>query len=110
VMWKCTICRFIYEGPEAPDKCPKCGAPKEKFMKLGNEEEELIIRSRSSNNLHIEAYTLLQRLLEIAEKGVKDNLDPPCLRIFMEEREFAIKTMQKIKAELENHVLKGRWG
>ena len=27
-----------------------------------------------------------------------------------EEKEFAIKTMQKIKAELENHVLKGRWG
>ncbi len=84
-MWKCTICRFIYEGPEAPDKCPKCGAPKEKFVKLGDEEEKLIIRSRPSNNLHIEAYTLLQRLLEIAEKGIKDNLDPPCLRIFTTE-------------------------
>ena len=27
----CSICGYIFEGEEAPDKCPQCGAPKEKF-------------------------------------------------------------------------------
>ncbi len=29
--WVCTICGYVHEGPEAPDKCPQCGAPKAKF-------------------------------------------------------------------------------
>jgi rubrerythrin len=28
----CTICGYVYEGDSAPDKCPQCGAPKEKFQ------------------------------------------------------------------------------
>jgi rubrerythrin len=27
----CTICGYLHEGTEAPDKCPQCKAPKEKF-------------------------------------------------------------------------------
>ena len=27
----CNICGFNYEGDEAPEKCPQCNAPKEKF-------------------------------------------------------------------------------
>lgn len=27
----CTICGYVHEGDSAPDKCPQCGAPKEKF-------------------------------------------------------------------------------
>ena len=30
----CVICGFVYEGTEAPEKCPQCGAPKEKFTEL----------------------------------------------------------------------------
>ena len=29
----CTVCGFMYEGAEAPDNCPQCNAPKEKFEK-----------------------------------------------------------------------------
>ncbi len=29
--WVCTVCGYVHEGEEAPDKCPQCGAPKEKF-------------------------------------------------------------------------------
>lgn len=29
----CSVCGFTVEG-EAPDKCPVCGAPKEKFVKF----------------------------------------------------------------------------
>jgi len=27
----CSVCGYIHEGNEAPEKCPQCGAPKEKF-------------------------------------------------------------------------------
>jgi NADH oxidase (H2O-forming) len=29
--WKCRVCGYIHEGPEPPDECPVCGAPKEMF-------------------------------------------------------------------------------
>lgn len=109
-MWKCEVCGLIYEGTEPPEKCPKCGAPKEKFRKLSEDEEKLVTRSRYSNYLHMKAYTLLQELLEVAEKGIQDNLDPACFKIFTEEKEFALITMQKIKAELEAHMKKQKWG
>ena len=28
----CTVCGYVHEGEEAPDKCVQCGAPKEKFI------------------------------------------------------------------------------
>ncbi len=28
----CTICGYIHEGDTPPEKCPQCGAPKEKFV------------------------------------------------------------------------------
>lgn len=27
----CKVCGYVHEGDEAPEKCPVCGAPKEKF-------------------------------------------------------------------------------
>ncbi len=32
--WKCTVCGYLYEGNEAPEKCPLCKQPKEKFVKV----------------------------------------------------------------------------
>lgn len=28
----CTICGYVHEGDSAPDRCPQCKAPKEKFV------------------------------------------------------------------------------
>jgi rubrerythrin len=28
----CSVCGYVYEGDAAPEKCPVCGAPKEKFL------------------------------------------------------------------------------
>lgn len=30
----CTICGYVHEGNEPPEKCPQCGAPAEKFIEL----------------------------------------------------------------------------
>lgn len=35
--WQCSVCGYIYEGEEAPDRCPMCGAPKDKFVLLATE-------------------------------------------------------------------------
>ena len=31
--WVCSICGYVYEGPEPPEKCPVCKAPASKFVK-----------------------------------------------------------------------------
>lgn len=38
--WICTVCGYIAEGENAPEKCPQCGAPQSKFDEL-NEESAL---------------------------------------------------------------------
>ncbi len=35
--WVCKVCGYVHEGPEAPEKCPVCRAPKEKFEKMSDE-------------------------------------------------------------------------
>ena len=32
--WKCRQCGFIYEGEEAPERCPTCGYPKAYFERM----------------------------------------------------------------------------
>lgn len=35
----CTVCGYVYEGDEAPEKCPICGAPRSKFKELKEDAE-----------------------------------------------------------------------
>ena len=28
----CPVCGYVYEGDAAPEKCPQCGVPGEKFI------------------------------------------------------------------------------
>lgn len=32
--WKCTVCGYIHEGPEPPERCPVCNEPADKFVKV----------------------------------------------------------------------------
>lgn len=34
----CTVCGYVFVGEEAPEKCPQCGAPKEKFIEKKDNE------------------------------------------------------------------------
>lgn len=36
--WKCTVCGYIHEGEEPPEKCPVCGADKSLFEELVEEK------------------------------------------------------------------------
>ncbi|MCI8308482.1 MAG: NADH peroxidase [Lachnospiraceae bacterium] len=33
----CSVCGYVHEGDSAPDKCPQCNAPKEKFVEQKGE-------------------------------------------------------------------------
>jgi rubredoxin len=109
-MWKCGSCGYVHDGDEAPDKCPKCGAPKEKFEKLDDSAAELVNRSRLTNSLHMALSTLLGDVVGLAEEGIEDNLDPACVKIFTKARDTGMILINSINAELASHMKKGKWG
>jgi rubrerythrin len=39
--WICTVCGYVHEGDEAPEKCPQCGQPKSKFKEVVETEGAL---------------------------------------------------------------------
>jgi hypothetical protein len=100
----------VHDGKEPPDKCPKCGAAKEKFVAIEGKAMDLVERSRFTNNLHIHLFAVLEQVLEVAEDGIDDNLDPGCVRIFKRALAEAEILQQSIKAELQGHMNKGKWG
>jgi len=36
----CSVCGYVFEGEEAPEKCPQCGAGKDKFVEKTDDKEE----------------------------------------------------------------------
>jgi hypothetical protein len=71
---------------------------------------DLVERSRFTNSLHMQLYTLLEQVIDMAEDGVDDNLDPGCVKIFKKALAEAEVLQQSIKAELQGHMNKGKWG
>jgi len=53
---------------------------------------------------------VLDQVHSIAEAGIQDNLDPGCVAIFTRARDEARLLSQFIKAEIEVHISKGKWG
>ena len=35
--WVCSVCGYVHEGDSAPEKCPICKAPADKFVEQGEE-------------------------------------------------------------------------
>ncbi|MHB1679911.1 MAG: rubredoxin-like domain-containing protein [bacterium] len=110
MMWKCSMCGYIHDGDSAPDVCPKCGAPKEKFEKIAPDVEQLIVRSRKTNQLHMDLTHLLTKVITISEEGITDNLDPNCVAIFQKAKKSAFELRQMSKAEIVSHINKQKWG
>ena len=51
-LFKCEVCGQILEEGQLEDKCPKCGAPREKFHEMSEEDTAKSIRSEKTNDLH----------------------------------------------------------
>lgn len=46
--WKCTVCGYVHQGEIPPEKCPMCGAPKEKFILLTDSSSDVAEMNISS--------------------------------------------------------------
>lgn len=110
MQWKCTVCNLIWKGEAPPKTCPKCGVPGDKYNAMKEEEVNLVENSRFTNSLHVELLDILPSLVDIAKEGIEDDLDPRCVAIFERLLEEATFLEASIKAELEGHMKKGKWG
>ncbi|QHI68618.1 rubredoxin-like domain-containing protein [Tichowtungia aerotolerans] len=108
--FKCAACGYIHDGEEAPEKCPKCGAPKDQFVLLDDAASSLVERSRHSNALHAEVIALARQLEDICNDGIEDELDPGCVDVFTKSRAMAWKIMKLSMTEVQGHMGKGKWG
>lgn len=108
-LFKCTVCGFVYEGDNAPDVCPKCGAPKEKFEELSTEAAEKIYASDRTNDIHMEIIQLCMKITELCNEGIEINLDPPCVSVFTKAKNEVWTIKQRSKAELAGHINKGKY-
>jgi len=108
--WVCGTCGYVWDGENPPNNCPKCGAPKEKFTQLPDDKAKLIDRSRLTNDLHMKLEALMSKAIAVAEDGIKDNLDPACVVVFNKAKADAEIIKQMVKAELQAHMNKGKWG
>lgn len=108
--WQCGVCGYVHDGENPPERCPKCGAPREKFRELAAEAATLIERSRASNALHAELHTLMARVKEVSRAGIADNLDPGCVNLFQYALAQAESIQSMVKAEIATHLGKGKWG
>jgi rubredoxin len=109
MLWKCSVCGYVHEGTEAPDFCPKCGAPKEKFNALNEEEAKKIYMSDRTNDIHMKIIDLAMKIDALAKEGIEINLDPPCVSCFENARKESWVIKQRSKAELAGHMSRGKW-
>lgn len=108
-LFKCTVCGFVYEGEEPPEKCPKCEAPKEKFVELTKEEADKIYAADRTNDIHMEIVHLCMRIADLCKEGIEINLDPPCVSLFNKALKEVWTIKQRSKAELQSHMNKGKY-
>ena len=72
--WVCSVCGYVYEGEAAPEKCPQCGVPAEKFNK--QEEGELTWTAE-----HVVG--VAQGVDEEILQGLRDNFNGECSEVGM---------------------------
>ena len=109
MLWKCSVCGFMHDGDTPPEKCPKCGAPAEKFNALSDEDAKKVYDSDRTNDIHMEIIQLAMKIKELAKEGIEINLDPPCVALFEQAKHEAWIIKQRSKAELAGHMSKGKW-
>ena len=69
----CTVCGYVYEGDAAPEKCPQCGVPAEKFKK---QEGEM---SWAAEHVVGVAQGVDEEILQ----GLRDNFNGECSEVGM---------------------------
>jgi len=72
--WQCSVCKYIHEGDEPPEKCPVCGVPASRFVLLEDPEEKAPFKEATKPSVQ-EAVTKLEPEPEVKkapQKGHKN--------------------------------------
>ena len=84
--WKCLVCGQIVESETAPEACPLCKAPAEKFVEVKDEEllfklinenftkRRKTIMNSLSNSVEKERLAEILKELDISEQARGENL------------------------------------
>lgn len=107
--YKC-VCGYIHDGDEAPARCPKCGAPAERFTRLDDAAANLVEQSRRTNMYHARLVSLAREIEGVCKAGIEDNLDPGCVDVFKKTLAASYDMMKLSMTEMQGHVAKGKWG
>jgi len=57
----------------------------------------------------MEIVSLASRIVELCEEGINIDLDPPCVKDFINAKDEAWIIKQRAKAEIETHMKRGKW-
>jgi hypothetical protein len=109
MLWKCGGCGYLHEGPDAPEVCPKCGAPMEEFFAVSEADSNKVFGSDRTNDIHMEIIVLAMKIKELTKEGIALNLDPDCVALFKQAHDEAWIIKERSKAEIAGHVSKGKW-
>ena len=69
----CSVCGYVHEGDSAPDFCPQCKAPKEKFVEQGAE------MSWAAEHVVGVAQGVDERIIQ----GLRENFNGECTEVGM---------------------------
>ena len=72
--WVCSVCGYVHEGDQAPEKCPQCGVPAEKFTKQAEGEMSWAAE-------HVVG--VAQGVGEEIVQGLRDNFNGECSEVGM---------------------------
>lgn len=108
-LFKCSVCNYMEEAEAIDHVCPKCGAPATAFNELDEEAAEKVYNSERTNDILMKIDDLTMELAELCYEGIEINLDPACAKLFTYSSDQAWIIKQLVKAEIENHIAKGKW-
>ncbi|MDD6310342.1 MAG: NADH peroxidase [Firmicutes bacterium] len=72
--WVCSVCGYTHEGDQAPEKCPQCKVPAEKFNKVEDEE-----RVWAAEHVVGVAKGVDEEIIQ----GLRDNFNGECTEVGM---------------------------
>ena len=75
--WRCTICGEIVEGDQAPEKCPLCKAPAEKFEEIVETAEKTWAAE------HVVGVGKAEGVPEEIIEGLRANFNGECMEVGM---------------------------
>lgn len=70
----CSVCGYVYEGDAAPEKCPQCGVPANKFNKVEEGTKTYVTEHEVGVAKGVDAEVL---------QGLRDNFNGECTEVGM---------------------------